>query len=99
MSSLWRVTFGRRYAHEPHPSFPGAHPDGWLTVEAADGLSYEAIRAGVIQILGTNWCALYDAARQDPEDEDELYYPMGELARIHLTEDPNLRTWPAMAVD
>lgn len=28
------VTFGQKYAYEAHPSYPAAHPDLWVEVEA-----------------------------------------------------------------
>lgn len=34
--SEFRVTFGQRYASEPHPIWPEAHPDGWLAIIATD---------------------------------------------------------------
>lgn len=37
------VTFGCRYATEPHPYFNKPHPDGWLIIEAEDELSARRI--------------------------------------------------------
>jgi hypothetical protein len=68
------VTFGQRYAHEIHPRFGDAHPDGWVTVEAAD---YGQARARVIGWLGREWSWLYTADDFQPE-----FFPRGELHRI-----------------
>jgi hypothetical protein len=70
------VTFGQKYRRERHPTFPEAHPDGWLTIEATD--MYEARRAAY-QMLGTGWSWLYD---EQDLDWDPKYYPNGEIKRV-----------------
>jgi hypothetical protein len=50
--STFYVTFGQQYRHEAHPTFPKAHPDGWVTVVAADEL---AARSLAVERLGTAW--------------------------------------------
>lgn len=65
------VTFGMQYPREQHPSWPYAHHDGWLRVEAP---SYDAARGLVVARLGTAWSMLYTASEHEPE-----YYPRGEL--------------------
>lgn len=51
------VTFGVNYAHEPHPYWPGAHPDGYLEVLAPDE---EQARALVRTFIGLKWSHMYD---------------------------------------
>jgi len=70
----YMVTFGQRYAREPHPTFGDAHPDGWVVVEAAD---YEQARALVVGWLGSAWAFLYEA-----EDFQASFFPRGELHRL-----------------
>jgi hypothetical protein len=81
----YRVTFGAQYAHEPHPRFPAAHPDGWVAVFASDEL---IARRAAVTVLGTAWSSIYH-----PEDEwypwGAGYYPRGELGRLEST-DPAL---------
>jgi hypothetical protein len=67
------VTFGQQYHHEPHPTFPKAHPDGWVTVVAADEL---AARRLAVEWLGTAWSSIYD------EEPDLALFRLGELHRI-----------------
>jgi hypothetical protein len=75
MSDLheYRVTFGFRYAREPHPTFPAADPNGWLTVMAPDE---ETARALVVARIGRAWAFMYPAERMS-----ESYYPRGEICR------------------
>jgi len=74
----FRVTFGGQYAHEDHPQFPAAHPDGWLTVFASDEMIAQRT---VIGAIGTGWCMIYH-----PSDPGypviEGYYKRGELGRV-----------------
>lgn len=89
----YRITFGGQYRTEPHPYFPAAHPDGWLTVLATD--EYAARRA-VITTIGPNWCGIYhpddpwypgsDRATALAGDVD--YFPLRELGRLDAT-DPD----------
>jgi hypothetical protein len=51
------VTFGQQYAREPHPTCPGAHPDGWLQVEAG---TEDAARQLVTDVIGRHWAFIYD---------------------------------------
>lgn len=68
------ITFGIKYADEPHPTFPAAHPDGWLTVvNAAD---HEAARAAAVEALGTAWAFDYI------EPPSRKYCPRGELGQL-----------------
>lgn len=83
----YRVSFGAQYAIEPHPRFPAAHPDGWLSVFASDEL---LARLAVAAVIGTAWSGIYH-----PEDDwyprggDYDNYTRGELGRIEST-DPAL---------
>ena len=81
----YRVTFGAQYAHEPHPRFLAAHPDGWVAVFASDEL---IARCAAVAVLGTAWSSIYH-----PEDDGyphgDGYYPRGELGRLEST-DPAL---------
>jgi hypothetical protein len=72
------VTFGVQYAHEQHPYWQGADPDGWLLVLAPDE---EAARNLVRTFIGLKWAFLYDASRFN-ESEDRRHFPKGELAQI-----------------
>lgn len=69
----YRVTFGVMYRREPHPTFPAADPDGWLTVMAPDE---ESARALVVDRIGRAWAFIYSAERMT-----EHYYPHGEITR------------------
>lgn len=74
----WCLTFGQRYATEPHPRFPDAHPDGW--VEIAARTRWDA-RSLALSTFGQYWCDIYH-----PDDFDPSYYPLGRLARLDATE-------------
>lgn len=71
----YRVTFGS--GHVPHPRLPEAHPDGWLTVVAADEL---AARVATIERIGRAWAFIYSPG--DSHYPDERHYPRGEVYRI-----------------
>ena len=51
------VSFGVMYGREPHPYWPGAHPDGYLEVRAP---YEEQARALVQTFIGTKWGHMYD---------------------------------------
>lgn len=72
----FRITFGQKYRRELHPTFGGAHPDGWLTIMADDE---DAARATAVGWLGTKYSSLANAAAYDDWD---AYFPLGELHRI-----------------
>jgi hypothetical protein len=75
------VTFGQRYAQEPHPVLADAHPDGWLVIEAE---SWDEARAAVATALGTSWSNLYE--KTDFMQDAARLYPRGEIARISPSE-------------
>jgi hypothetical protein len=68
----WRVTFGQKYVLEPHPRFPEAHPDGWVTILVG---GEDEARAIAFRELGRDWSGLYDA-----DDIGHQMFPRGELA-------------------
>ena len=69
--SNYFVTFGQKYAREPHPTFPGAHPDGVLRVVAED--EDDAHRL-VFDTIGTHWAFLYS---EDRLAKSMNFYPYG----------------------
>jgi hypothetical protein len=85
----WRVTFGQQYAHNPHPTFPAAHPDGWVTVHAP---TEKAARDATLALLGTRWAWMYamgDARSISGRSEDGdrvnwAVFPRGEHHRITM---------------
>jgi hypothetical protein len=72
-ASEYRVTFGCKYAREPHPSFPDAHPDGWVTIVAPDEM---AARRVAHERLSGQYAFIYAPEEWEPE-----WFPRGELAR------------------
>lgn len=74
----FRLTFGVRYAHEEHSTFPVAQPDGYVAVLAPD---YETARDLVIARIGREWAFLYG-----PGELAERYTPAGELDRWSTAE-------------
>lgn len=71
----FRVTFGQKYPHEPHPYYDRAHRDGFVAVLAPD---YHTARAYVVARLGSAWSNLYDLSATDT---DWGLFPFGELDR------------------
>jgi len=51
------VTFGQRYAQEPHPHIDGVHPDGVLELEAKD---WEDARERVFSLTNAAHSFIYD---------------------------------------
>lgn len=72
----FHITFGRRYADEPHPTCPIVHPDGWITLRATN---YYAARALAYKAFGQNWCDVYTS--KGFEGYKHLY-PLGELGTV-----------------
>lgn len=77
--SLCYITFGVKYATEPHPLLSWAHPDGWLTVEAD---TYEHARAIAFAITGGKHAFDY---RDEPNQD---IYPLGEIHRVSVATVP-----------
>lgn len=57
---IYRVSFGQKYAHEPHPRFSLAHPDHVLEIAAVD---YDDARNFVALLLGSSWSDIYTPKR------------------------------------
>lgn len=79
----YRLTFGHRFAREPHPTFPAAHPDGWVTIIAD---TWEQARRFAFDHFGQSWAFLYteeefgaDGSWTQPMD---VVFPRGELGRF-----------------
>ena len=68
------VTFGIKYRHEAHPYWAGAHPDGWLEIQARD--EAEA-RIMVQRFVGNVYAFLYEEARFERK-----WHPRGRLALL-----------------
>lgn len=68
------LTFGVRYRHEKHPAWDGAHPDGWLEIQAPDE---EAARLLVRSFIGNKYAFIYDEHRFERK-----WHPRGRLATI-----------------
>jgi hypothetical protein len=78
----YRVTFGFRYAREPHPIFDKAHPDGWVTIIAPNE---EKARKAAFNLLGNVWAFLYGPEElQDTASSWAELFPLGELHRIEV---------------
>lgn len=77
----YRVTFGQKYhSRETHPTFPDAHPDGWLTIVAPD---YWTARHAAVQQLGTSWSDIMTLETLGVGDQEwKRLFPLGELGRI-----------------
>ena len=69
--SNYFVTFGQKYAREPHPTFPGAHPDGVLKVVAEDEADARRL---VFDTIGRFWAFMYD---EEQITESMHFYPYG----------------------
>ena len=76
----YRVTFGQRYRREEHPTFPAAHPDGWVTILAYDDAGARAI---AFSMFDQYWSFMYGPADRPQKYWDETF-PAGELARISM---------------
>jgi hypothetical protein len=74
------VTFGIQYADEPHPLWPKAHPDGYLTIIAKDE---EMARRLTAALLATRWAFMYSH-----EEFDRTKFSRGELGCIAFMETP-----------
>jgi len=71
------VTFGQKYAREPHPTLAAAHPDGWVEVEADSEM---AARRLALDHLDDRWAFMH----AEREFTRQLY-PRGCIARIDQT--------------
>lgn len=90
----YRITFGQQYAIDPHPTFPAAHPNGYVTILAE---SYDEARDIAIRHLGRRFAFQYE---QPPEGWTNHWTetgvhsrffrgePLRELARWDAHSDP-----------
>lgn len=72
---IFRVTFGQRYRHEPHPYL--GHPDGWAEVQAENIME---AHAKARQRYGVMFSCVYA-----PESEfypTKEFYPRGRIETI-----------------
>jgi len=73
-------TFGQRYAREEHPSYPLAHPNGWVTIVAKD---WETARRKAEELFTHDGQLLFSHDYDDSNFESE-YFPMGEIERFEV---------------
>lgn len=66
-------TFGQRYRIEPHPKYRKAHPDGYVTIVAAD---YEAARIKAFDLFDGHFAFQYS--------EPPTFCPLGEIERFEV---------------
>lgn len=76
--ATYSVTFGQRFPREPHSSFPGAHRDGWVEIEADNESDARAL---AFEWLGREWSSMYDGPGS------AVFYPLGCLARCRRADD------------
>ena len=74
----FRVTFGRRYLTEEHPTFPEAHPDGWFSILAANE---DQARQRAFGWFGQAWAFIYPAECMT-EEEWLRMYPRGQIHQV-----------------
>lgn len=77
LNKKWYLTFGVQYSREPHPTWPGAHPDGWVVILAP---TEPAARELAIAHFKLHWSMLSPDAYFPVELNKQKYYPRGELA-------------------
>lgn len=88
---VFYVTFGARYAREPHPKWALAHPDGYLVLEAEDE---PFAREAAWKLCGQHWAFIYTQeqmfadVRHGGLTADDLF-PRGELARYRVSRRPS----------
>ena len=87
MSATCCITFGQRYAREPHPVDSRAHPDGWF--EYTGPTYYDAVM-GAHKHLMHDGVPLY-ASDYDAHTHDPGWYPRGCLARFDVNPDGSVR--------
>lgn len=77
MKSNYYFTFGQKYSYEPHPMYPGAHPNIWVRVRADN---YKQARDyAVDNLFGPYFAFMYNESDWKPE-----FFPGGELACIEI---------------
>lgn len=93
----YRITFGVRYADEPHPLFLPAHPDGWVAVLA---VSEDAARRLVHARIGNAWAFIYQPGHPGYPASAGRHYKRGELGRwatadVRPADAGPVASWPA----
>lgn len=74
------ITFGQKFAREPHPILPNAHPDGWYEIEVPDDTDQAGLNTIVYAILGSDWSMAYRPDFLSPDWESFL--PRGKLGDL-----------------
>ena len=72
------VTFGCQYSYTPHPTYPDAHPDGYVVIVAP---SEPVARAAAFAAFGQAWAFIYETP------PDPYFAPRGELRRLVATKE------------
>ena len=76
MSNFY-LTFGQKYAEEPHPKFALAHPNGYVRIQAEN---YEQAREFAFREFGPYWAFLYDEEDfAENLDMQTSHYPGGRI--------------------
>lgn len=71
------VTFGGREIHGDHPTFPPAHPNGWVRVVGAT--SWETAKVAADEAFGLRYFMVRAA-----DDLLVNFYPLSELAELDV---------------
>ncbi len=74
------LTFGEKFRREPHPTFPEAHPDGWVEVDADD--IAEATSIG-LRLFGNDWARVYTRS-----GISERHFPRGCVGVVAMVVKP-----------
>jgi hypothetical protein len=73
------ITFGTKYAREPHSTLPNAHPEGYVVVE---GASYKEARLMAYELTDGAFAFDYEIGKFITDPKTAGYYPRGEIGRI-----------------
>lgn len=76
MKHNFYFTFGQKYAHDPHPTYAHANPNGWVRIVAD---SYQVARRHAFELFGEHFSMQYMDANWKPE-----YFPAGEIECIEI---------------
>lgn len=75
------LTFGVKYSHTEHPTWPGANPDGWVLIEA---VSEERARGLAYLYFKEYWSMLTPESHFPAQLNKQKYSPLGEIARLKV---------------
>lgn len=77
------ITFGSQYRTMEHPTFPPAHPDGYVVIHAVDE---PTARATAFGMFGDHWSMCYTRKEfmRDGVEQVERWYPLGAIADVHI---------------